>query len=474
MNRYKKLLSNTAVFAAGQFLSKAMVYLLMPLYTAVLTKEQSSAADMVQQVGNFLMPVAALGLCEGILRFAMDSGVDGTDPVLLKKKVFSSSMTMMFLSTLLFAALAPLALLFSFDAGYVWLTVGFVVAANLQMAVSYYVRSLGHTAVYAVQGIINTALTIVFNVIFLVWLRWGVTGFILAITIANLLVSVILIIWMKLWRDFEPGSIDRKTVKALLLYSLPLIPTTVMWSVTNITDKQIVISSCGEAVNGMFVYSYKIPTVLTLITTIFVQAWQLSSVRDSDDRDRGDFFTRVFASYNGVIFMAASFLTALTKPLTRLLLDESYFGAWEFIPVLIFATVFSAFATFTSTVYMVRKKSLPAFLTALAGASANILLSLILAPFLGAQGVAAATAASYILLFGIRAVTAKKYVAFSVGVPRLVVNSLLLAGQCVIMVTGVKYWQVWQGVIFAAIVAFNAPGILAAFRRIFRRSGGGA
>ena len=117
MNRYKKLLSNTAVFAAGQFLSKAMVYLLMPLYTAVLTKEQSSAADMIQQVGNFLMPVAALGLCEGILRFAMDSGVDGTDPVALKKKVFSSSMTVMFLSTLLFAALAPLALLFGFDAG---------------------------------------------------------------------------------------------------------------------------------------------------------------------------------------------------------------------------------------------------------------------------------------------------------------------------------------------------------------------
>ncbi|MBO4322402.1 MAG: oligosaccharide flippase family protein, partial [Clostridia bacterium] len=228
MNRYKKLLSNTAVFAAGQFLSKAMVYLLMPLYTAVLTKEQSSAADMIQQVGNFLMPVAALGLCEGILRFAMDSGVDGTDPVALKKKVFSSSMTVMFLSTLLFAALAPLALLFGFDAGYIWLTVGFVVAANLQMAVSYYVRSLGHTTVYAVQGIINTALTIAFNVIFLVWLRWGVTGFILAITLANLLVSFILIIWMKLWRDFEPGSVDRKTVKALLLYSLPLIPTTVM------------------------------------------------------------------------------------------------------------------------------------------------------------------------------------------------------------------------------------------------------
>lgn len=471
MNRYKRLLSNTAVFAAGQFLSKAMVYLLMPLYTAVLAREESSTADLIQQIGNFLMPVACLGICEGILRFAMDPGSGEADAEASRKRIFSSSMNIFFASTAVFLLLSPLALLFGRNSGYIWLTVGFVIAANLQMAVSYYVRSLGHTTVYAAQGIINTALTIVFNVIFLVLLRLGVTGFILAITLANAAVTAILVVWLKLWRDYDPKAAESGTVKALLKYSIPMIPTTVMWSLTNITDKLIVRWRCGDAVNGMFVYSYKIPTVLTLLTTIFIQAWQLSSVKDADESTRGGFFTGVFASFNGVIFMAASFLTAFTKPLTRLLLNESYYGAWEFIPVLILATAYSALSTFMSTVYMVRKKSLPAFFTAFSGAAANILLSLALAPSLGAQGVAVATLASYVLLFAIRAVTAKKYVGFSVGVPRLAVNSLLLGGQCAIMVTEAGHWMIWQGVFFAAVIAFNAPGIFAAVRKIFSRGG---
>ncbi|MCQ2427373.1 MAG: polysaccharide biosynthesis C-terminal domain-containing protein [Clostridia bacterium] len=468
MNKYTKLISNTLVFGLGQFLSKAMVYLLMPLYTSVLTKEQSSAADLIQQIGNFLMPIAALGICEGLLRFAMDSK-EGDNPDDGRKRIFSSSMAILTVATLAFTALSPLGMLFGQGFGYVTLTVSFVIAANLQMAVSYYIRSLGYTKLYAVQGIVNTALTIAFNILFLVILGWNVTGFILAITLANLLVTVLLIVRLKLWRDFDLKMIDKGVIKELIVYSLPLIPTTIIWSVTNITDKLIVIEYAGEAVNGMFTYSYKIPTVLTLLTTVFVEAWQLSSVKDSDEKTRGEFFTTVFSYYNGLIFMAASFLVALIKILTRLLLNVSYYGAWEYMPTLIFATVFSAFSTFVSTVYMVRKKSLPAFFTAFAGAAANIILSLALAPYLGVHGVALATVVSYLILFFIRALTAKKYVPFHIGLPRIAVNSLLLGAQCVLMVLEVSHWQLWQGVFFAAILVFNSVQILATVKKLLKK-----
>ena len=39
--------------------------------------------------------------------------------------------------------------------GRAWLVAVFVIAANFQMAVSYYIRSLGYSVVYAAQGIIN-------------------------------------------------------------------------------------------------------------------------------------------------------------------------------------------------------------------------------------------------------------------------------------------------------------------------------
>ena len=40
MNKYWKLISNTLIFAIGTFSSKVLVFLLMPLYTSVLSEAE--------------------------------------------------------------------------------------------------------------------------------------------------------------------------------------------------------------------------------------------------------------------------------------------------------------------------------------------------------------------------------------------------------------------------------------------------
>ncbi len=413
------------------------------------------------------MPLFAVGICDALLRFAMDAGDR-------KKEVFSSSIAVICAGSVLMLCVIPLLGLIdgklNLFGGRAWLVAVFVIAANFQMAVSYYIRSLGHSAVYAAQGIINTVLTIVFNLVFLVWLRMGVTGFILAVTVANAIVTVILFVWMKLWRDFDIKQITFRQIKELLKYSIPLIPTTVLWTVTSLTDRYIVRTFSGEEINGLFVWAYKIPTLLTLITTVFIEAWQISAVTDATEEEKGPFFSKVFKSYSGLIFMAASGLIAFTKIFTKLLLAESYYDAWKYIPILIVATVFSAFATFTGTVYMVRKKSVGAFLTALAGAGVNIGLSLLLAPSMGVEGVAVATVVSYLVVFAVRAATAKKYVKFDLNIVRITVNGLLIAAQAFLMTaelpdatvagTGIPMWTVVQTVFLVFFVIYYGKPML--------------
>ena len=41
-NKYTTLISNTIIFALGTFGSKLLVFLLMPLYTSVLTTDRKS------------------------------------------------------------------------------------------------------------------------------------------------------------------------------------------------------------------------------------------------------------------------------------------------------------------------------------------------------------------------------------------------------------------------------------------------
>ena len=211
------------------------------------------------------------------------------------------------------------------------------------------------------------------------------------------------------------------------------------------------------------------------MTTIFIEAWQYSAVADADEQSRGGFFSEVFRTYSGLIFMAASALTALAKIFARIMLAQSYYSAWQYMPTLVIATTFSAVTTFLGSIYMVKKKSMMSFLTSMCGAVINVTVCMLLIPRLGAQG-AAMAAISYFIVFIVRAVNTQRYVRFDMHPMTLLLNSVLLVIQCVVMVLEVRYWIVIEGVCFVLIVALNAKpiidGLLMLLRGMKRMLGG--
>ncbi len=72
MNRYKKLFSDTLILGLGTFGSKLLVFLLMPFYTAWLSTDQYSTAELITSTANLLIPLACVGIANGIFRFAAD------------------------------------------------------------------------------------------------------------------------------------------------------------------------------------------------------------------------------------------------------------------------------------------------------------------------------------------------------------------------------------------------------------------
>lgn len=84
--------------------------------------------------------------------------------------------------------------------------------------------------------------------------------------------------------------------------------------------------------------------------------------------------------------LSASGVIALSRPAVRVLAEEEFFGAWQFVPILCLAMVFASFSTFSSSVYVVSKKSTLSFWTALLGAGINVLINLLLIPRIGILG----------------------------------------------------------------------------------------
>ena len=157
MNRYQKLFSDTVIYGIGTFGSKLLVFLLMPLYTAWLSTAQYGTAELITSTANLLIPIACVGISNGVFRFVAERGSD-------KTAVFSTSIALLAIGSAAFALLSPLLGLIGYFDGYVWLIIFYVISANLQAVCAQYVRAIDRTRLFAVQGILNTLLTILFNI----------------------------------------------------------------------------------------------------------------------------------------------------------------------------------------------------------------------------------------------------------------------------------------------------------------------
>ena len=465
MGRYKRLLSNTAILGAGTFASKLLVFLLMPLYTSILSTAEFGEADIISQTANLLIPLAAVGICDGIFRFALESVEDEKG----KDAVFSTGITVLVIGSVCCTALVQFLRFIRFFDGYVMLLAAYVICANLHLAAANYLRAKGKNKLFAIQGIMNTALTIVYNVTFLVLFDMGVFGYVLSVVLADLTVTLFLLFYETLWRVFSLKAFDRKKAAEMLKFSIPYIPTTIMWLITSASDRYIVSAYCGTAENGLYAAAYKSPTIITLVCTVFIEAWQFSTVKDSTDGERSEFFGKVYKYFVGLIFMGASFLIATSKIFTRLLLSDSYYSSWQYIPPLTVALVFSSLVAFLGSVYFVEKKSLMSMLTAMSGAMVNVALNFVLIPDHGAMGAAVATVISYMAVYVIRAYDTRAYLKFDMNTAKVIINTAVLSAQSLLMIRSPNRWYLYQAVFLVIMFAVNGKDIVLSLVSILKK-----
>ena len=153
--------------------------------------------------------------------------------------------------------------------------------------------------------------------------------------------------------------------------------------------------------------------------------------------------------------MAGAGLILICRIIIKLMVADSYYEAWRFIPVLIIATVFSCFSGFLSSIYMVAKNGKANLFTMMAGALSNIAMNIVFIPKRGAQGAAVATLISYFIVFALRVIGTKKYINVDVSPLVIAVNCLLLGSMSYIMINEIKYWAVICTLLCAVTIAFN-------------------
>ena len=460
--RLGKLLSNTLIFTIGKFVSKLIVIFMLPFYTSYLSSVEYSTSDLITNLCNLIIPLACLGVSEGIFRNAATKNVD-------KESFFTNGAMLMIFGSIGFLVISPLLNLFDYFDSYIWLIILYVLASNIHSVCAQYICAVGHTKLFAGQGVLNTALTVTLNIIFLAGFDWGIEGYVLSIVLADFLTTVFVFFVAKLYRAFIPSKISRAIMKDLLKFCLPLVPSTIFWWITGVSDRYLVAAMVSDEENGLYAAAYKIPTLLTYVVTIFNDAWKLSAVSESEDKEKcAEFYSQIYGYYIAVMFVGGGAIAVCSQLAAKILFAESYFTAWIFIPVLSAATVFTALDTFLGSVYFTVKRTQMSLWTSLLGAAVNVVLNLIMIPKLGAMGASIATFASYFLVYIVRAATMGRFMRFKMYHAKLAVNTALIGIIATVMTLygNTLFGLLISGGVLLVSAAFNGKDIVIALRQV--------
>ena len=135
-----------------------------------------------------------------------------------------------------------------------------------------------------------------------------------------------------------------------------MIPAAISFWIINASDMFFVQAMCedygGRSGNywvGLLSAGYFLPQVITILGSIFYEAWQLSAV--TEEQDREVFFSKIFRIYASVLFCCVAGVIWLCRPMMHLFKAE-YYDGWIFVPFLTRCSMCTCLNQFLNSIYV--------------------------------------------------------------------------------------------------------------------------
>lgn len=387
-------MGNSVLFAIGNFGSKLMQFVMVPLYSYVLTTTEFGKVNIITNVVSLLGPIACLDLSDAVFRYALDKVED-------KDEIFSTGLYYIVILSLI-SILVGYALSFFISNYSVILATILLVTNNIYNLISNFTRSLGYVKEYAISGIVSTFSIGLSNILFLVVINLGIRGYLVSLILGPIIASIYLIITCGLHKYCDKSKIKISSLRRMLKYSLPLIPNSLAWWINSTSDSIFIMFFLGASENGIYAIANKIPNILNTIIGIFFQSWQISVVEEFNKPNSKKFITNVFGYFFSFIFFLGIGLVTFARPIFHLLLSKNYYIGWKLVPFFVLATIYISIASFTGIIYTAFKQTGPILVTTIYGAIVNIVVTVITVPRIGSVGAVIANIVSFLIISIIR------------------------------------------------------------------------
>lgn len=406
----KRLFKHSAIYGIGHIVSRSINFLLLPLYTNILPRDDYGVVGLLFTYIAILTIVYTYGLDAGFFRFyILEDSREG------RISIFSTAfitivVTSIVLSGILFFAAGPVAqavfskevLRLSLDLPYLMrLAGGILFFDSIAFLPFLILRAEERPRAFVFFKLINVLCNVGGNVVFLGILKMGVNG----IFLANLFASTVTFLFLLpiTVKNVRP-VFSTATVKELFAFGLPYIPSNLALVIMDTIDRPFLERLAGIEAAGLYNAGVKLGMFMSLFVAAFRFAWNPFFLSTSKQENAKATFSKVFTYVLLACFTVFLIISFYVDEIARLrlfgysLIGEQYWQSTVVVPVVMLAYIFyAAYLNFLIGIYLDKKTKYLPYIT-IAGMLGNLVANYTLIPLLGIMGAAWARLVAYLIM----------------------------------------------------------------------------
>ncbi len=417
----KKLLGETAIYGLSSVLGRLLFFLLTPLYTTLLSKQDYGQMTELFAYAAFLMLFFTYRIEMAFFRF----GVEETS----RNAVFSTALSALAMSVfcmtgLLLLFIRPLAEVLQYAAYPQYLVlVALILAADALCEIPFArLRLEGKSARFAMLKLLNISINIGFNLFFLLACPYLITHLpkeniiyifvtsfynqdfqISYIFIANLLAALFTFIFLLPQYFAVKWTFDRRLWSKMLAYSLPLLIVGLAGNVNELLDRVLLkwylpfSISENESLLGEYGASYKLTMILTLFTQAFRMGAEPFFFKNANKSDAKKTYADVTKFFT-IAALVGLLITLLYLDIIKYMIAPKFWAGLSVVPILLFANLFLGIYYNVSVWYRLTDRTKMGAYISILGAAVTLVCNIWWIPIFGYTGSAWATFICYGLM----------------------------------------------------------------------------
>lgn len=386
----RSFLKDSAYYGLATVLSRGISFLLVPLYTHVLSPAAFGSLDLLLVFANLITLTVALEVSQAVQRFYPDIA-DGEQ----RRLLFSTALWFSFLAYSGFAVLAWLAsaelaplvmgqsgLELPFRIGLLYILVNGIYVFLLNQ-LRCELRSRAYSLVSFTASLLTTFVSVLLTLV----ARLGLPGLVAAMAIGS---TVGLGITLVLLRQRIGVHFDAALLNHMLRFSLPLVPSGMAVFVNTYVDRLLINRLLSTAEVGVYGFAIRIATLATVLMVAFqgsLTPLLYSRYREPDTPAQ---LARLFRGFVVCALIAIVLLAAGSRLLVLWLAPVAFAPAQMVIPILALALLLAQMYIFAPGPALQAKTHIFWVVNG-SVALLNVALNLLLIPLLGLAGAALAT-----------------------------------------------------------------------------------